>query len=363
MTGQEAQTRAERTNEVRTTRRRRVFGVGGALALMLGLAAPAVVGVAPAFALPFHGITLTKSCNNTTPVGQPLECAYQITNADDNSESITVSSLTDVVHAAGGNASSGNILASLTWTPAGGASCSGPTCTLPTKGASVTSALHSFYTVQAADFTIDPVGHLLDDTVSVSWSEPVCVNGGCPVGPKTATTGASTTVTKATPSITTKLSATAIDIGGTVTDQATLVGATANAGGTVSYAVYSDVTCETLVKSLGTRTVTNGSVGPSDVWTADTEGNFWFQATYSGDGGNVGPIKSGCETEPITVGSPPSTEGTTATTASPQTTVSQQELPRTGGPQGFTALIALSFLLVGAALWLFGSRIRSAARR
>jgi len=352
-------------NEVRTVRRRRVFGVGGAVALILGLAAPALIGAAAASAqvLPFHGITLQKACQLTTPIGQPLECAYQVTNADDNSESITISTLTDVVHASGGNVSSGNIRGSLTWTPSGGASCSAASCILPSTGAKITSSFNSFYTVQAGDFLIDPVTHTLDDEVAVGWSEPVCVHRGCPVGPKIATTGASTIVTKATPSLTTLLSATAIDIGGTVTDQATLVGASANAGGTVSYAVYSDVTCETLVTSLGTKTVTNGSVGPSDVWTADTEGNFWFQATYSGDGGNAGPITSPCESEPITVGSPPVTEGTTATTSSPTTVAAQAELPRTGGPQGLTALIALSFLLVGAGLWLFGSRIRNTARR
>jgi LPXTG-motif cell wall-anchored protein len=133
--------------------------------------------------------------------------------------------------------------------------------------------------------------------------------------------------------------------------------------GTVSYAVYSNNTCTTLVQALGTKVVNNGLVGPSDLWTPAAAGNFWFQATYSGDGANLGPIKSGCETEPITVGSPPVTEGTTATSLAPQTTVAQAELPRTGGPQGFTALIALSLLLVGAGLWLFGSRIRSAARR
>ena len=106
------------------------------------------------------------------------------------------------------------------------------------------------------------------------------------------------------PSVTTLLSNPGPVAPGTlITDQATLVGATANAGGTVSYAVYSNNTCTTLVQALGTKTVTNGAVGPSDAWTAVT-GNFWFQATYSGDANNTGPVKSDCLTEPITVEQP-----------------------------------------------------------
>src|SRR6185503_18249933 len=81
-----------------------------------------------------------------------------------------------------------------------------------------------------------------------------------------------------------------VNIGTPVHDTSTLTNATATAGGTVSYAVYSNNTCTTLVQALGTKTVTNGVVPDSDVWTA-TVGNFWFQATYSGDANNTGPVK------------------------------------------------------------------------
>ena len=241
-------------------------------------------------------------------IGDPYECAYRVTNSDDNSESITVSSVKDQVHAASGNIDSGELIGSLTWTGSGGATCTPPgpttTCTLPTNGATIQSDLNSFYTVQAADFLIDPVGHLLDDDVAIVWEEPVCVHGGCPVGPKTSSTGASATILQFTPSVETLLSNPGPVAPGTmITDQASLVGASADAGGTVSYAVYSNNTCSTLVQALGTKTVTNGAVGPSDPWTAVT-GNFWFQATYSGDASNVGPVSSVCTTEPITVESP-----------------------------------------------------------
>jgi hypothetical protein len=129
------------------------------------------------------------------------------------------------------------------------------------------------------------------------------VQGGCPVGGQSGTTGASTTVTPFTPTITTLLSATSVDPGTSVRDSATLHNASADAGGTVSYAVYSDNTCTTLVQSLGTKNVTNGVVPDSDNWTA-VSGDFWFQATYSGDASNLGPVSSVCTEEPIHVTSP-----------------------------------------------------------
>ena len=53
------------------------------------------------------------------------------------------------------------------------------------------------------------------------------------------------TVTQATPTISTILSASSAPIGTPVTDSATLAGATTNAGGTVTYTVYTDNTCTT----------------------------------------------------------------------------------------------------------------------
>jgi hypothetical protein len=174
-------------------------------------------------------------------------------------------------------------------------------CTLPNKGDSITSDDFTFYTVTAADYNQNPQ-HILSDDISIAWSEPVCVNGGCPVGGQTGTTGASTTVLNFTPSVNTQLvPAGPVAIGASVHDTATLTNASADAGGTVSYAVYSDNACTQLVQALGTKTVTNGVVPNSDTWTPASAGNFWFQATYSGDAANQGPVSSACTSEPITV--------------------------------------------------------------
>jgi hypothetical protein len=94
------------------------------------------------------------------------------------------------------------------------------------------------------------------------------------------------TINQNSPSISTTLSATSVNIGDSVHDSSTLTGATSNAGGTVTYTVYSDNTCTTSVASGGTKNVTNGSVPNSDDVTFNSAGDFYWQAVYSGDGNN-----------------------------------------------------------------------------
>jgi hypothetical protein len=81
------------------------------------------------------------------------------------------------------------------------------------------------------------------------------------------------------PTITTKLSAETITVGGTVHDSATLSGATANAGGTVTYGVVPD----------------------SDPITFNTAGDYYWQAVYSGDANN-NAATSLCTSEHLVVG-------------------------------------------------------------
>jgi hypothetical protein len=94
-------------------------------------------------------------------------------------------------------------------------------------------------------------------------------------------------VNKAGPSIATTLSDESITVGGTVHDSATLTGATANAGGTVTYKVYTNATCDSPDPiDAGTKTVTNGVVPDSDPITFNTAGDYYWQAVYSGDANN-----------------------------------------------------------------------------
>src|SRR5262249_15148778 len=129
-------------------------------------AALLVFSVGSASAQQFHGIAFTKGCAEPTSIGSPLNCAYQILNVVDAAQdTVMVNGLTDVVHASGGDVSSGNIFGALQLvfsspavTCAGGSGAGtaaspyvgAASCTLP-FGTSITTNDHSFYTVQAGD--------------------------------------------------------------------------------------------------------------------------------------------------------------------------------------------------------------------
>jgi hypothetical protein len=102
------------------------------------------------------------------------------------------------------------------------------------------------------------------------------------------------------PSISTTLSATTIEVGGTVHDSATLTGASATAGGTVTYTVYTNNTCTLNPQDAGTKTVTNGVVPDSNAITFNSAGDFFWQAVYSGDANNNGAT-SLCTSEHLVV--------------------------------------------------------------
>jgi hypothetical protein len=107
-------------------------------------------------------------------------------------------------------------------------------------------------------------------------------------------------VVKTNPSITTTLSAITANVGDTVHDSATLSGATADAGGTVTYTVYSDNSCTKNPQDAGTKTVTNGTVPDSNGVTFNSAGTFYWQAVYSGDANNNGAT-SDCKSEQLVV--------------------------------------------------------------
>jgi hypothetical protein len=107
--------------------------------------------------------------------------------------------------------------------------------------------------------------------------------------------------TNLSPSISTTLSAETITVGGTVHDSATLTGATANAGGTVTYKVYTNDTCDSAEPiDGGTKTVTNGVIPDSDPVTFNSAGDYYWQAVYSGDANNTGAT-SLCTSEHLVV--------------------------------------------------------------
>jgi hypothetical protein len=121
-------------------------------------------------------------------------------------------------------------------------------------------------------------------------------NGGTPAGNSCPTFSFPSNF----PTIATKLSASTVEVGSAVHDSATLTGATANAGGTVTYSVYSDNSCKTKVADGGTVNVTNASVPDSNAVTFSTVGTYYWQAAYSGDSNNNGSLST-CTDEQLVV--------------------------------------------------------------
>jgi hypothetical protein len=105
---------------------------------------------------------------------------------------------------------------------------------------------------------------------------------------------------KTNPTITTTLSATSVDVGSTVHDSATLHDATSDAGGTVTYTVYTNNTCTAGARDAGTVNVTNGAVPDSNALAFNTAGTFYWQAVYSGDAKNSGATST-CTDETLVV--------------------------------------------------------------
>src|SRR5207248_3029526 len=93
-----------------------------------------------------------------------------------------------------------------------------------------------------------------------------------------------------------------IKIGDSAHDTASLTGATSDAGGTISYALYSKNDCTGLVANLtpDVNTFSNGNVPDSKAHQFNSAGTFYFVSTYSGDNNNTGPVSSGCASEPLT---------------------------------------------------------------
>src|SRR6266487_2407760 len=101
-----------------------------------------------------------------------------------------------------------------------------------------------------------------------------------------------------TVTITTTLSSTGIIVGQSVTDSASLHGSTSNAGGTVTYQVFTTGSCTGTGSTVSIVPVTNANVPNSRLVTFNSTGSFSFEASYSGDTNNA-PANSSCE--PLTV--------------------------------------------------------------
>ncbi|HWX96654.1 MAG TPA: Ig-like domain-containing protein [Solirubrobacteraceae bacterium] len=148
----------------------------------------------------------------------------------------------------------------------------------------------------------------------------------------------------------TTLSATSVVQGTPVTDKATLSGVNAAiASGSVSFGVYSDPACKTLVVAAGSAKLAGGAAGPSAAENL-APGKYYWQAHYAGDVNNQ-PATSPCASELLTVLSPTTTTTIQSTgkalgaslTLPVGTAVSDQAL--IAGPLAKSATGAVSYAL------------------
>ena len=180
----------------------------------------------------------------------------------------------------------------------------------PPPGGSVTVTFYSSNTcdsetaVNSGTFTLDSNGQALNvlpegPLGAGSYGYLAVYDGGNAYSGSTGDCEPLTVVPNS-PDITTNLSSSAGNVGATVHDSATLSGATSDAGGTVTYSVYSDSECSEKAADGGTVSVTNGSVPDSNAVTFNTPGTYYWQARYSGDKNND-PALSTCTDEKLVV--------------------------------------------------------------
>jgi hypothetical protein len=172
----------------------------------------------------------------------------------------------------------------------------GPDTVLPGDYSVTESTLPSGWTLKSLDCTATGSG-----TTQTTSGAKVSLT----MAPQGAVECTYTNHTNNNPSIATTLSATTVSIGDPVHDSATLTGATANAGGTVTYTAYSDSSCSQNPQDAGKKTVTNGVVPDSNAISFSAAGTYYWQAVYSGDANNSGAT-SPCTSEQLVVKTNPS---------------------------------------------------------
>ncbi len=214
---------------------------------------------------------------------------------------MTLSSCTGGATASGGN----YVIESYT----GGAGSNGYpdvppyTGTLPTITGTAGTTVSCAYQIASGTPTITPPALTFASGVNSIWAAFGAATAGFATHSRSNSVKLFGTSGFSITSISTKTSATSpVAIGTKVYDTATLSGETSTAGGTVSYALYSDSNCTIQVADLtpSTDTVVNGQLPNSAPYTFDSAGTYYFQATYSGDVNNAGAVSS-CTSEEMVV--------------------------------------------------------------
>ena len=267
-----------------------------------------VFGVSGALADDFHGIAFAKGCTSPVEIGDPYTCSLQILNVVDTAQdTLRVTGFSDVVHSAGGDVATGNILSTTGLVFNGAVSCTGGSgagtsgdpylgateCLLP-FGTSIQTKPFSHYTVQANDFNLP--NHQLADTATLNWNNTCTApSPNCTTDTQENTAGASAVVQKLPSATATDIHnaahavVTAVAVGTTVHDFVTVTGQQGAPvpSGNVSIDWFLNGDCS------GQPAANSGSVGPLDAsghfdatafaFPVNTAGFRAFTAHYLGD--------------------------------------------------------------------------------
>jgi hypothetical protein len=148
----------------------------------------------------------------------------------------------------------------------------------------------------SGDKTYGPVGFTPDLAGTYYWI--ASYTGDSPNTLSAAGTcgeaGETTVVEKKQPSIVTQATA-EVTLGTSISDTATLSGATSNAAGSIRFDVYGpdDATCATSVFNTTVQVSGNGSYASTPSYTPTAAGTYRWIASYSGDANN-NPVSGSC---------------------------------------------------------------------
>jgi hypothetical protein len=200
------------------------------------------------------GVAVLKDCTTPINVGDPYSCEVELDNLSQASHaSVRVTSLTDVVQAAGGaqtqvypiNSSSFSLQGGLILT--GGATCDATGCTVP-FGGTLTTPFFSHYAAQVGDFP------QLNDQATYTWNE-ICATSilpGCSSATNNSQATASAEINPVPTTTTTSINSggvggvSAVAAGSSVSDSVTVANTIQNQPpptGSVTVNFYSTIDC------------------------------------------------------------------------------------------------------------------------
>lgn len=255
----------------------------------------------------------THYSGDVNNIAADSQCTFVTATSNSSTISATLSTTTSVL--AGSIVHQSSTLSNVTANASGTVAYtvySNSSCSTPVQGAGVRTVTNGIVP-DSDNVTFNNPGTYYFQAVYSGDQNNSAATTTCANGILTVT--AVPTQTKNSPTITTTLSSTSIQVGSSVHDSAVLNGETSNATGTVSYKVYSNNSCTTLWANAGSQSVTSGLVPDSAPVLFNIAGTYYWQVTYSGDQNN-NAATSTCTSEVVTVSASGTTPPVSTTTNS-----------------------------------------------